>query len=146
MTENLTIALGETKKKVVNGKELEIQPIKLKTFQQVMTHAGKLMPYMKKPPEDGRQMFELITILLDKEYDSCVQLIALLSGTEKEWVEELAIDDALQVLSWIVEMNLDFFINRLLPALRVSAVGLIGGLTKGAAAKNPPAQEVLVSV
>lgn len=58
--------------------------------------------------------------------DSVLQLIALLTDKDRQWVDDLAVDEFVSIFVMIVEVNTDFFLQRLLPLLS----GVMAGVRK----------------
>lgn len=56
------------------------------------------------------------------QYDAVRDAAAIAVGQPKEWLDDLAPDDFVELSTAIYEINLDFFARRLLPLLQQSAI------------------------
>lgn len=124
----------------IYGEQVEIRALRVKQIPEILVIAApyydKLTALLKeskdfrakveKAVKDGTEVptdapFDLSNLdfynLVSGNINNVVQLIALLSGRSKEWVEELELDHVVMLFLAIVEVNTDFFIKRLLPLL-----------------------------
>lgn len=99
---------------VVNGEEITVHKIKMKDVPRVMGAVRPILPYFHA---SDKPKMDLLMEALTENYEHVVQLIALLVGKDPEWVMELDLDDAVDVFARSLEVNLDFFIQRILPSL-----------------------------
>lgn len=56
--------------------------------------------------------------------DECMQLLTVLSGQNRRFIDDLEIDDGVILLTALLEVNADFFIRQVLPKL-TGALALI---------------------
>ena len=94
----------------------------------------------KKSKDLGEYGFDVYRLVMENT-DSIIDMVALLCNKDREWVEELSLDDLIALFSAIVEVNLDFFIQRLLPLLSGLAVeigkNIQGKMPAGQALSSP---------
>ena len=62
--------------------------------------------------------------------DTVLELVALLVNKPRDWVDDLGVDELVQLFGAIVEVNLDFFTQRVLPLLSGLVAGVSGKLFK----------------
>ncbi|GHU08293.1 hypothetical protein AGMMS50225_06670 [Betaproteobacteria bacterium] len=59
--------------------------------------------------------------LLAEHGDALITAVAVASRQPEEWVEELAMDDAIRLAAALFEVNADFFVQRVVPTLQHTA-------------------------
>jgi hypothetical protein len=59
--------------------------------------------------------------------DAVIDLVVIMTGESRDFVLELGVDELIQLFTKVVEVNLDFFIQKVLPLLS----GAMGRLTAG---------------
>ena len=72
--------------------------------------------------------------IIMKYGSNIVQLLSVLTDKDEEWVGELEVDELVLVFSTVLEVNIDFFTQRVLPLLNKLIVDLRG------VAKQTPGQ------
>lgn len=142
----LEVLLPEKVIRRVANEDVEIHRIKVKQLNLVMKSAAPFyhrLSAMKKELEAQKrkllkgELTSVETPTLDLyglvcEYgDSLVDIIAILTDKPLAWVEELDLEETAILFEAIIEVNLDFFIQRVLPLLS----GLVEGL-KGVSVKK----------
>lgn len=99
---------------MVNGRPVKFQVRKVKVRQVplVIKAAGPLMaPLMN--PKSGIELPQLMMF----HPDECIAVLAALCDQPKAVIEELEVDQMLILLSDCIEVNVDFFVQRVLPLL-----------------------------
>jgi hypothetical protein len=141
-------------------RKVEVRPVKFTKFDDMLQAAGPLIEFFERDykerivkglaaapqptPKDEPAKAPVDWAKLD-----VVSIMKLLPGTAKKIVEvgapglnieELEMDEGLQVFSAIVQVNLSFFIQRVLPALGGSLQGIANGIIGSTFAKtsSPP--------
>ena len=56
--------------------------------------------------------------LLVRHGERLVPMVAQLTGQSREWVEALPLDEAVELLGTLIEVNADFFTQRLRPVIQ----------------------------
>jgi hypothetical protein len=102
----------------VRDVDLQIRPIKFGQLHQVIELLGPALAELGGATP-GHE-------LLARHAGRLVPLVALLTGAERKWLEDLDLDEVAPVIAALVEANADFFVNRMAPALE-SAVSQISG-------------------
>lgn len=117
----------------VAGKPLEIKPIKTKHLSKVIPLISPMIHLFmsnKQAPEEERQNLAAIAF---SNTDLVVELLAVVLDKKPEEIGEFELDELLNVFEVFVEVNADFFIEKVIPsALRVMGQ-LRGALVKGRA-------------
>lgn len=113
--------IPQTNEVTVGGKIIEIKTMKVKqlsaTIKAIQPFAATL---------SGQGQVDMASVVMNN-MDNVVDLVGILTGEPKEFVEELGIDELIIVFTRLVEVNLDFFIQKVLPLLS----GAMGRLTVG---------------
>ena len=67
--------------------------------------------------------------LLAEHGESLLGALAVTARRERAWVERLSLDDAVRLAAALFEVNADFFVQRLAPAVQHAAARVNGGLS-----------------
>ncbi len=59
--------------------------------------------------------------LLTEHGDAILDALAIAARRPREWVEALSLDDAVQLATALFEVNVDFFVQRVVPAIQSAA-------------------------
>ena len=96
----------------VNGvsTEFELARIKVGRIPRIAQAAGSLMIYLG----DTNQKMDFAKLMMFHSSD-CLELLAALLNKPRNLIDELDIDDAVLLLTDVCELNLDFFVRRVLP-------------------------------
>lgn len=119
---DLTKIIPETNIVVAGGKNIEIKTMKVKQLSATIKAIQPFAAAFKAQ----RDSFDAAEIVMSHT-DSVVDLVVILTGETKEFVEELGIDELVILFTKLVEVNLDFFIQKVLPLLS----GAMGRLSAG---------------
>jgi hypothetical protein len=130
MSNDLQVMAPEPILVSVSGEVIEIKQIRVGQISKAMRIAHPFYENLKaakdaakKSDDPGVYGFDIYTLVMENT-DAIIDMVALLCGKDRGWVEDLSLDDLIAVFSAIVEVNLDFFIQRLLPLLSGLAVGV----------------------
>lgn len=106
----------------VGGKSIEVKTMKVKQLSATIKAIQPFAAAFKA----GQGQVDMSDIVMNNT-DNVVDLVSILTGESKEFVEDLGIDELIIVFTRLVEVNLDFFIQKVLPLLS----GAMGRLTVG---------------
>lgn len=124
---SLDAVIPSSGKLTIGGKELVIRQLKVgavpTVLRAVQPIAGLLMNTETKV--DFTQMFMLHS-------DECLNLLSILCGEDRDWVDNLEIDEAITLFNALLEVNLDFFVRRVLPLLSGALEKLTNNMTEQA--------------
>lgn len=111
---------------VINGEEITIQQFKIGKLPLVLDAVQPMVHMLlnrdKKSPLDISSMLMLYSA-------DCLRLMAVLADRPRAWIDQLDIDDAVALLTMLIEVNLDFFVQRVLPKL-IEALNTTGKTIK----------------
>jgi|SRR5690242_3710797 len=107
----------------IRGRKIELRPPRPFTdeFVKILRLLGPMVPTFSS--ESGEVD---IGMLLTEHGERVRPLCALLAGVDEEWLTKLEFDEAVLLVKALIEENLDFFVNRMVPALGNAASGLTG--------------------
>lgn len=100
--------------KTVNGKEIVIRPFKMKALPEVMRAVQPIVHLIAMKDKID------ITNLIMTYADECLTLTAVLAGEPRAFVDELSMDEGIELFIELIEVNLDFFIQKVLPTVTAS--------------------------
>ena len=115
---DITTIIPEPIMVTVHGEDIEVRQIKVGQLTKVMRIAYPFydkLRALKDTAKDGAPI-DLFPLVLEHS-DAVLDIIALLTGKPRTWVEDLEVDELVALFSALVEVNLDFFIQRVLPSL-----------------------------
>lgn len=118
----------------VAGRIVEIPKIKARQFPKVVNLSAQLMPLV---------LANQWVLAVSERYDACRDLIAVITGLDAAWIDDLEADHFIRLLMAVTEVNADFFMQRLGPAIRDAAT-LVKKITDGAMSLPSSPNEVTV--
>lgn len=97
---------------MVNGEPeaVKIQQIKTGQIPELVRVAGPVMLMIA----DRKQQLDLGKLML-LHTSECLDMLAILMKKDRAFVDELDLDDAVICLEALLEINIDFFVQRVLP-------------------------------
>jgi hypothetical protein len=112
LTTDLTAVIPAPKLLTIAGEDLAIRQIKVGALPAALLAVQPILSTLmqREKPLDLPKMFIRST-------DDCLNLLSVMSGKPRTWVDDLEIDDAIQLFTPLLEANLDFFVQRVLPQL-----------------------------
>lgn len=111
----LEVLFAQGKAININGVDLVIKSFKMGQLPRVFKALEPLSEVMASS-FTGSQV-QLVTKMLAASGDSVITLLEVGSGQPREWVEDLDMDQSLELASAIMEVNSNFFLQRVLPIL-----------------------------
>lgn len=129
MSDDLQVVLPEDVRVVIRGQEIVIRRIKVRQLTQVMQAVvpfyDKLKAIKLRQNKDDVSIIrmDLFGLLADHGPD-IFKVMAILSDRPIEYIEDLDLDEAVALFVAVLEVNLDFFTQKVLPSLSL----LLGSL------------------
>lgn len=105
----------------VGGEQLTITPIKVK---ELSSFTRAISPMMDTFNEAGRD--ELISKLIFNHTYSLIKATAIAARKTEDFVNQLDIDELVDLVTAIIEVNIDFFMQKVLPKITL-AIDRLGG-------------------
>ncbi|MFZ6655665.1 hypothetical protein [Undibacterium sp. TJN19] len=106
---------------IVAGETLEIKHFKIGRLPLVLL-AVQPISHMLMNRVPGERL-DVPSMFVTYSAD-CLQLLAILANRSREWVDELDPDEAVELFGRLLEVNLDFFIAKVLPKMTGTATRL----------------------
>ena len=101
----------------IKDENLTLKPFKFgelpKVFKAIETLSGTIGVLMR----DRNVNPASITTLIAEGGDGILELMVIGSKKDKSWIEDLEMDEGVDLLTAIIEVNADFFIQKVLPTL-----------------------------
>lgn len=107
----------------IRGETIHIPHVKVGMLPAVIQATSPFLPIFTKAPggKAAVKKVNFLNLVMDHTTD-VVDLVSVVLGREKDWVNDLDLDELITIVAAIVEVNLDFFIQRVLPSVsRVTA-------------------------
>lgn len=97
----------------VAGVAVELTPIRLGELPRLLTVARPLAEAFSRDPD--------WMALLERHGEAVLDLLALATRRERAWINDLSLDDTVQLAAAVFEVNADFFVRRVAPAVQAAA-------------------------
>lgn len=134
---DIAVAIPEDVFVTVGGEKVEIKRLKVGSLTRVMRIAAPFYEEVRdlkaKSDKDGTQFGLDVYGTVVKYSESAIEVVAVMTDKPVEWVEELELDALVAIFTAIIEVNLDFFLQRLIPLLSSLAGKLYVPQTAGKA-------------
>ena len=118
----------------LSGIALELTPIRLGELPRLLAVVRPLADDITGDPE--------WIALLGRHGDSVLDLLAITTRRERAWVNDLSLEDAVLLAAAVFEVNADFFVAHVVPAIQGAAQRLaptLRSLTKSDGTPPSPA-------
>jgi hypothetical protein len=115
----------------VAGTALELTPIRLGELPRLLAAVRPLAADLSAEPD--------WLDLLARHGEAVLELLAITTRRERAWINDLSLEDAVQLAAAVFEVNADFFVGRVVPAIQGAAQRLAPILSQiqGAAGMRP---------
>lgn len=101
---------------VVGGEVITVTPIKVR---ELMAFAQAVSPILKMLNEADQDWAGLnVSTLLMNHTEAVIRTVAIGIRRDIEFINDLGIDELVKLSNAVIEVNVDFFIQRVLPAIR----------------------------
>jgi hypothetical protein len=116
-----------------NGEQLEIRPLAIGAIPKLLRAARPVIDAVllleHLPDENSDEMVTLVLDLIEKHDDKVFEAAAVCTGKQAAWLQEGQIDEFHVLVKTVVEVNRDFFVQRLAPLLggRAGSIAMRSG-------------------
>jgi hypothetical protein len=104
----------------VGSESVEVLPLKFGQFgaftRAVQPMIADMNMAFSEDKAEGTFAID-IAVLLSKHCEALIKSVAVAIEKPLEWVESLGMDDAIKLIQAVLEVNMDFFAQRLVPTL-----------------------------
>lgn len=101
----------------ISDANLTIKPFKFGELPKVFKAIEPLTPTLSRMFVEKQADVSTIASMIAEGGDSVIDLMVVGSKQPREWVTELEIDEGVELLVSIIEVNADFFIQKVLPRM-----------------------------
>jgi hypothetical protein len=98
----------------IAGDTLSLTPIRVGEVPALLAAIKPIAPHLVNGDPDW-------LALLTEHGDAILDALAIAARQPREWVEALSLDDAVQLATALFEVNVDFFVQRVVPAIQSAA-------------------------
>ncbi len=98
----------------IAGDTLALTPIRVGEVPALLAAIKPIAPHLVNGDPDW-------LALLTEHGDAILDALAIATRRPREWVEALSLDDAVQLATALFEVNVDFFVQRVVPAIQSAA-------------------------
>lgn len=119
-----------TKTLTIDGREITVAPIKIK---HLSAFVRTIEPIVQAVAEGD------ILAALGRNADALIEAVCIGAGVERAWLEEREVDVLVELAAEVIEVNADFFVQRILPKIE-TAGGVISSWSSLAASTPSSAQ------
>lgn len=119
---------------VLSDTALELTPIRLGELPRILAALRPLAGELVADPDWGA--------LLARHGDAVIDMLSIAARRDRAWVNDLSLDDAVKLAAAVFEVNADFFIARVVPAIQAAARKIdpmLGTLASSAGTPPSPA-------
>lgn len=100
----------------LSGIALELTPIRLGELPRLLAGVHPLAEEITADPD--------WMALLGRHGDAVLDLLALTTRRERAWINDLSLEDAVLLAAAVFEVNADFFVAHVVPAIQGAALRL----------------------
>ena len=94
----------------LSGTALELTPIRLGELPRLLAVVRPLAEEVTSDPD--------WMALLGRHSDAVLDLLAITTRRERAWINDLSLEDAVQLAAAVFEVNADFFVAHVVPAIQ----------------------------
>lgn len=120
MSDDLLTVIPETVMVKVRGEDIVIRQIKVGQLSKILRLSQPFYSDLKATKArlgaqdpDGSDFYALVM----NNVDAVLAVVAVLTDKPPEWIAEIGFDELTALFGAIVEVNLDFFIQKVFPSL-----------------------------
>lgn len=132
MSDDLTKVIPEQRTVTIKGETIAIRQIKVGKLSAVVRAISPFAHLMPKPGDTPEKNPIDIFSLVMQHTDDVIQLLGIILDKPVEWMNDLEIDELVLLAAEVFEVNLDFFIQKVLPSVSM-AMGRLGSALYGKA-------------
>ena len=129
---------GPARTLTVAGRALTLTPLRVGELPAFITAVAPLLTALSA--HAGRDT-EALWSLAVHQPEALLNATCLAARVERAWLDERELDEAITLAAACVEVNADFFVHRLAPAIKTAGTRLIGLMSSPASPRpgtSPP--------
>lgn len=113
MTDGLKTFPPEPVVLTLSGQTLELTPIRLGELPRLLKVVKALASNLNSEPD--------WMALIAEQGEPVLELLAITTRRDRTWINELSLEDAVQLAAAVFEVNADFFVAQVVPAIQGAA-------------------------
>jgi len=127
---------------VIGGEKINLRPFMFGKWPEVIAKSvGLVKSFMQVLNENGEEvldidisaeglsaktkLFSLVTDLITQGGDDIYNILAISARKDRAWVDELEGEDGIKLLLGTIQVNKDFFIERVVPMLKMQKLKMM---------------------
>lgn len=95
--------------------EVTVKPFRFTQFPRVIEILGSFTASISSL--DNLQASDIVRMLTKNDGDEVFQLLCMATGKDRAWLDQLEADEGLELMMIVVEQNMDFFNQKVIPAI-----------------------------
>jgi hypothetical protein len=108
--------------------DITLEPVRMGKLKQFTDAVEPMIGDIMSLVNDANQT--VITNLIRQHYDNVLLLVTLLCPVSKQQLDDMLMDEFVEIVGAAVEINTDFFVQSLLPAILQKVGNLKGALAQ----------------
>ena len=110
------IAGGPVRLVTVAGRDVQVSPLKIRELAPVARALEPVAPQLQRLLDGELTAARILAFAIDA--DQFADAVAAAARLDRQWVGDLLGDDFVVLARAVIEVNLDFFVQRVVPALQ----------------------------
>jgi hypothetical protein len=94
--------------------DLVVRPFKFTQFPRVIEILSGFSGLINI---DSLEAGDIVNLLMKNQGEDLFELMGMASNQDREWLDKLEAEEGFELLIRMVQQNMDFFINKLLPSI-----------------------------
>lgn len=136
---SLTALVNNAESLTLAGVTLSLTPLVMRDLPAFQRAIRPLVAGLKDMNLNDGVNFAQVQSALLANLEDTMTAVAIMSKTDREWLEGLAVDDFITLTARALRINADFFMTRILPTLNRELEDLVATLTaRGTGSSLPP--------
>jgi hypothetical protein len=128
-TNELEVLLPQGKQVSIKNANITITPFKFGELPKVFKAIEPISNVLFSAVNGGSNQIGIISSILAQGGDNVLDLMVIGSRQPREWIEQLEMDEGVDLLTAILEVNVGFFVQKVLPMVNDRMEALTPGQT-----------------
>lgn len=114
----------------IKDENLTITPFKFGELPRVFRAVDPILVELTNALQHRNNHAAMLSALMASAGDNVLDLITVGVRKPREWVEQLDSDEGLELFAAVLEVNVDFFVKKVLPRLNKTLEAVVPGQTQ----------------
>ena len=129
-TNELEVILPQGKQVTIQNANITITPFKFGELPRVFKAIDPISTSLFSVVAKGGNQMNVISSIIAEGGDNILDLISIGSRKPREWVDTLEMDEGVELLAAILEVNVSFFVQKVLPQINNKLEAVLPGQTQ----------------